>query len=255
MPHPPNFITRFAKTQEIARQKPHFLLNAALHERHCIIGRDSPIETLLVLLRRPWCVLEICVSNRHEKNTGVLEAMLTFARTAQEFDYAGYRTAVFLLEYELLARARTRVYCHSHAMKQGECFGRANAESKGYSFNSSRRVYAMCNTVFLPSLMSFNSFWIRLICVCAIELGVSFSCMINMLCDQKRSQKQATIFSPDLVMPVGVLRHACRRQSEIDMASFWRSREKVVDDHIDESIVEKMLGLYRDVLRRTGDYI
>jgi hypothetical protein len=250
-----DLVTRVSKTQEIAKQKPHFLLNAALHEQHCIIGQGSTTETLLVVLRRPWCVLEICVSNQHDNNTNVLEAMLEFARTAQEFDYAGYTTAVFLLEYELVARARM----HCQTFKRRECSSGDITAPKGWweegdALKSPRRVYEMCNTVFLPSLKSFNSFWIRLICVSAIELGASFSCMINMLCDRK----QKVVFPPCFIMPAGAFRHHARRQSEIVMASFWRTAREI-DEHNSnlsgDDIVEKMLRAYKDVLRRTGDFI
>jgi hypothetical protein len=229
--------------QSLHRKKPHFLLNAALHNKHCIIGQSSKTETLLVVLRRPWCVLEICVSNVHDVE--VLEAIRAFARVAQEVDESGYGTAVFLLGVEIDARNRRR---------RRQMPSRDSRISYG-------RVYELCNTtVFIPSLRSFNSFWIRLICVCAIELGFSFSCMIHMLCDQQQPQveydqqndgryKSDTAFAE---IDVGYVKHDGRRNST-ELYPYSRAIAEEEAEYGD--IVQKMLDLYKHVLKRTGDYI
>lgn len=228
----------------IHRQKPHFLLNASLHDKHCIIGQYSKTETLLVVLRRPWCVLEICVSNVHD-DVDVLEAIRGFARVAQEVEAAGYGTAAFLLGVEIDARRRLT---------------RSRKVSRDYYDFSAAKVYELCNaTVFIPSLRSFNSFWIRLICVCAIELRVSFSCLIRMLCGQQQSSEHdehdAGRCNPDTAfagIDVGALRHIGRRRhSTTELQS--SSRHKTEEE--DGDIVQKMLDWYKDVLRRTTDYI
>ena len=63
-------------------QKPWFFLNAAKTEprRIGIAGRGNVIggtlvETLLAVLSRPWCVLELCYST-----TRAIDALLNFAQ-------------------------------------------------------------------------------------------------------------------------------------------------------------------------------
>lgn len=258
---PPTFPTiNFSSsivTQQITKHKPHFLINAALHERHCIIGQDSRLQTLLVILRRPWCVLEICVSNLHK--TDVLEAVLAFAKTAQELDCSGYSTAVFLLEYELETRRCyfQAVKHRSSSLKEHVTVMIDRSHLRLQKGSSSRQVYKMCNTVFLPSLKSFNSFWIRLICVSAIETGNSFLCLIFMLCDQRLGHGQ--ISGLRNFRPTGLFRQEKgRRQSETDLPPFSRISARGQDGNAAVHggvIVEDMLDVYRGVLRRTADYI
>jgi hypothetical protein len=229
----------------IHRQKPHFLLNASLHAQHCIIGQHSKTETLLVVLRRPWCVLEICVSNdvHGDDDIETLEGIRGFARVAQEVDAAGYGTAVFLLGVEIDAKKRRK---RQHRQMLG-----------GDSRVSYGRVYELCNAaVFMPSLRSFNSFWIRLICVCAIELGVSFSWLIRMLCGQRQppvlhdDQNTGRCKSDTAFAGVDIVQYDGRRHSTTELHSSSRHTAEKEGD-----IVQKMLDLYKHVLRRTTDYI
>lgn len=247
----PSSTTAHQARDLILHKEPHFLLNASLHKSHCIIGHYSKTETLLAVLRRPWCVLEICVSNVHDVE--VLEAIRMFARVAQEVDAAGYGAAVFLLGVEIDARQgihlqRRRAATTDYRWKDGYPHKRTIPSS---------RVYELCNaTVFIPSLKSFNSFWIRLICVCAIEMGVSFSCLICMLCGQRQvSEDKKQDFGnckSDIAIAAGIdmVPHAGRRHS----ASELSCSQPIAEDH-DGNIVQKMLDLYRHILKRTEDYI
>lgn len=239
----------------IHRKKPHFLINAALHTKHCIIGQGSKTETLLVVLRRPWCVLEICLSNIHDIEA--LGWIRAFALFAQEVDHSGYGTAVFLLGVEIEARRRRRRRRQTLPQGEDDCLWWDRRE-----MNSSGRVYELCNTaVFIPSLSSFNSFWIRLICVCAIELGIGFSCMIYMLCehqqptaeydkqDARKCRSDSAVSKLDLIES---LRHDGRRHSSAG-GLYPYSRLKAEEAHGD--VVQRMLNLYKHVLRRTEDHI
>ena len=40
--------------------KSWYFLNAAMSNSYCIVGLNNVIEILPVLLRRPWCILELC---------------------------------------------------------------------------------------------------------------------------------------------------------------------------------------------------
>ncbi|EED16927.1 conserved hypothetical protein [Talaromyces stipitatus ATCC 10500] len=256
-----------ASTQShIHKQKPHFLLNAAFHTKHCIIGQGSKTEALLVVLRRPWCVLEICVSNNNNLySTKVLELVLAFARTAQRWDYKGYETAVFLLGFEIEARHRLLFLTPKRVDSDY-----LRTYRRGMYDIPARKVYEICNTpIFLPSLRSFNSFWIRLICVCAVGLGVSFSEMIYMLChhhhhhhhhhrrgqsiehDEQRANwhKSDTGFSKT---GIEFIRYDSRRHSASELRSSCPTTDNAGDE---EDIVAKMLYLYKHILGRTEDSI
>jgi len=87
---------------------PYFLFNAVNRAKpdHCIAGWGTPVETLLAVLRRPWCILELCCS-RDEAVVTLLE----FAREAER-EVGGYSAAVSLLEHETKARS-----CEPHLIQ------------------------------------------------------------------------------------------------------------------------------------------
>lgn len=134
---------------------PWFFINAARYSKHTIAGRGSIVETLLTVLRRPWCVLELCCTP-----ISTVQSLLAFAEYADGFDQAGYSAAVALFRHELTARAHPDLSL---------CRG---------ALNPSRSVAALrslCSAVFSTSLRSYNGFWLRLICVSAFWLGISYS--------------------------------------------------------------------------------
>lgn len=147
-------------------QKPWFLINAAISREHCIIGQGSVVETLLVVLRRPWCVLEICCSS----NSVTIAAVLDFALLARMFDPTGYDTAVYLLTHEF----RRRTFTGHGIWVAGESY-RSRA--------SVADLRDVCSAVFVPSTRSYNSFWICLICVCAVELALPLSTIVRAMTD------------------------------------------------------------------------
>ena len=86
---------------EIER-KPWFFLNAAKVDPRGIgiAGRGNTIggtlvETLLAVLSRPWCVLELCYST-----TSAINALLDFANLACQLDLEAYTPARILLSHE-----------------------------------------------------------------------------------------------------------------------------------------------------------
>lgn len=178
-----------------------------------------------------------------------LEAIRGFARVAQDVDDAGYGTAVFLLGVEIDARKRRRQHQHQHQHRH--MLGGDLRVSCG-------KVYELCNaTVFMPSLRSFNSFWIRLICVCAIELGVSFSWLIRMLCGQRQppvlhdDKNAGRCKSGKVFTGVDIVQYDGRRHSTTELHSSSRH----IAEKEETDIVQNMLDLYKHVLRRTTDYI
>lgn len=144
-------------------RRPWFLLNAARSPSHCIVGQGDVIQTLLATLQRPWCVLELCCIEDVE----VLAAVLEFAAQAQRLDPGRlYDSAVYLLRWELDMR--------------GEQPLPRRRRSPGPS-QDVHELRTVCDAVFPPSAASFDGFWIRMICVCAVEMGVPFSAVVRLL--------------------------------------------------------------------------
>ncbi|KAL5338147.1 hypothetical protein BJX70DRAFT_218169 [Aspergillus crustosus] len=132
---------------------PWFLINSASLDKHCVIGRGSAVESLLVILQRPWCVLEICCAD-----TETIAAAQDFARLAANEDPRRYDSAVRLLSHELRAR--------SSPVRESIC-----------SLDASRcSVKALCHIYAATALVhSYNRFWLPLICSCAVHLDIPFS--------------------------------------------------------------------------------
>ncbi len=135
---------------------PYFFANAATCKRGlCVAGRDSVIETLLAVLRRPWCVLELCCAS-----DDAVSALSQFALAARDIHPSGYTAAVFLLQHELATRGPHQI-----------CTARSD-----YS-----RLLEVCKTVFSISSNSYNGFWLRLVCCVAVGMGLQYSVVGQML--------------------------------------------------------------------------
>ncbi|OJJ98996.1 hypothetical protein ASPACDRAFT_44626 [Aspergillus aculeatus ATCC 16872] len=145
---------------------PWFLLHASMFERHCVIGRGSAVESLLIILQRPWCVLEACCSN-----TETIKALRDFALTAAQVDSGRYDTAVRLLSHEAGARGppgkdvvlRTKHVCLPPS-----------------SLAAVRSIYVAST---LNAVTSYNRFWLSLICTCAVYLKIPFSELVRQVRD------------------------------------------------------------------------
>ncbi|PYI34987.1 hypothetical protein BP00DRAFT_9266 [Aspergillus indologenus CBS 114.80] len=145
---------------------PWFLLHASMFERHCVIGRGSTVKSLLIILQRPWCVLEACCSN-----TETIIALKDFALAAAQVDPDRYDAAVRLLSHESGARGtlggdlnlRTKHVCASRSSLAGV-----------------RSIYVAST---LTAVTSYNRFWLSLICTCAVYLEVSFSEVVRQMRD------------------------------------------------------------------------
>lgn len=150
--------------------RPWFLINAAVSERHCIVGNNSLIESLLAVLRRPWCILEICCSS-----LATVDAMLDFAVVVAEIDQRGYSASVVLLSHE-----KTRRKTKTDGAEDGSPLPRF--ETCG-PYRSLKGLQEVCAVIFAAGIRSYNAFWLGLICVCGVELDISFSELSQALYD------------------------------------------------------------------------
>ncbi|RAL08835.1 uncharacterized protein BO97DRAFT_472790 [Aspergillus homomorphus CBS 101889] len=145
---------------------PWFLLRASMFERHCVIGSQSAVESLLVVLQRPWCVLEACCCNSE-----TIAALRGFAQLAAQVDPSRYDAAVRLFSHEIWVRGSSTT--DGIPRPAVSCVSRA-------SLATVRTIYVAST---LTAVTSYNRFWLSLICSCAVYLEVSFSEVVRRIRD------------------------------------------------------------------------
>ncbi|OJJ08042.1 hypothetical protein ASPVEDRAFT_34217 [Aspergillus versicolor CBS 583.65] len=145
-------------------QLPWFLINAATFTQHCVIGRGSAVESLLVILQRPWCVLEVCCTDIE-----TVAAVREFALLAAQADPDSYSAAVLLLSHEYRARISPVLTDIFHSVDP--CVSRCSER-------------ALCDVYAATTLVhSYNRFWLPLVCSCAVYLDISFSEVVRRIRD------------------------------------------------------------------------
>ena len=132
-------------------QLPWFYIHAATIDKHAIVGDARAVDTLLRVLSRPWCVLELCYSSKE-----ILSAVLDFAHVASELDPKIYAPTIQLIEHELNARD-------------------APAEARYLADPPLSIMEDLRSKLFLPSENSYNSVWLRIIFTCALQLNIPLS--------------------------------------------------------------------------------
>lgn len=155
-----------SKTQNSLSQEPWFFLNASAKEPHqiSVAGTGSAAEMLLAVLAQPWCVLELCCSR-----LSVIKALVAFADIALEFDPKTYTVARSLLQHE----RDTRTYKLRRSSGISRWISHQETAVQWTAMLS--RIQSLCAALFIVSENSYNGFWLRVICVCALWLAILMS--------------------------------------------------------------------------------
>ena len=155
-----------SKVQHSLSQEPWFFLNASAKEPHQIgvAGTGSAAETLLAVLSRPWCVLELCCSR-----LDVVEALVAFADIALKFDSKTYTAARSLLHHERETRA------YKARRSSGLPLWISHQETAIQRRDTLSKIRSLCAAIFIVSENSYNGLWLRVICVCALWLAMPIS--------------------------------------------------------------------------------
>jgi hypothetical protein len=153
---------------------PWFLINASRFAKHKIIGQGDTTESLLMVLQRPWCVLEICCCD-----SSAVSAIYQFAIVAAKLNLGVYSHAVELLYHELSIRT-VRSLAHTKYSKFSSAKFCISYAELGTTWIHVRKVYVDLSS---SRVRSHNSFWLRLISTCTIYLGIGCSHMVRILFD------------------------------------------------------------------------
>ena len=186
LPHTPAaHHSQLAKKVLDSRDRPHtpsFFVNVSSSEEVCIAGIRDAVTTLLAVLRRAWCVLELC-----EAGAKAVTALLTFVAVAESLDRQGYTGAVASLRYQR--------DCHIAEERESGIIDGLNWSQKVEGFDKREkddRLREICAALFRSSLDSFNGFYIRAIAACAVELRVQWGDMGRVLAVKEDALKHLT---------------------------------------------------------------
>ncbi|KGO47844.1 hypothetical protein PEX1_056050 [Penicillium expansum] len=160
--HPPFNSARETSPRD---SLPWFLINASKFPKHQIVGRETLVESLLVILQRPWCVLELCCCN-----SPAISAIHQFATIAAKIIPEIYNNALVLLHQELRRRTVPSLGDLKHLK-----LSFAKLDTTWFTI---KEVYTNLSS---SRLRSHNSFWLRLISTCALYLDISCSDLVRIL--------------------------------------------------------------------------
>ncbi|KAJ5698035.1 hypothetical protein N7462_000040 [Penicillium macrosclerotiorum] len=149
---------------------PWFLINATRYSKHCVLGQNNTLESLLMVLQRPWCVLELCCCE-----TPTVAAVGAFTLAAAKLDRVTYSPAVMLLSYEMMQRTNEQTQTVRSVDFQN--MRRQQLASR----NPWLDAIAVYRELSRSCIRSHKAFWIGLICTCAVYLGIAFSDVTLML--------------------------------------------------------------------------
>ena len=171
------------------QEGPNFFINAASRNpsRIGIAGDGTLIDTLSSVLRRPWCVLELCCAT-----SLALEKLLIYLQVASKIDPKAFDLAQILINHELECRTRLNFQPKSGVL--GRPLSLSNLRGRKGTFPAIRN---LCAALFAPSQTSYHEFWVRAICVCAFQSSISLSfigCLLASVFMQSNSEHPDTVF-------------------------------------------------------------
>jgi hypothetical protein len=160
------------KKSVLMNARPQFLFNCVMIEQRCLVGEEADlVRTLLVVLQRPWCVLEICCCD-----TVTLHAMLDFAQVAAIFDNKNYALSVILLQHEKRARDWSSHRSYHRSGHRGWRSEKETLQQYAIIIESSTKT------------VSLNLLWLRILSICGLELNWSYSELLRCLHDRAEAE-------------------------------------------------------------------
>ncbi|KAK1139355.1 hypothetical protein N8T08_000806 [Aspergillus melleus] len=202
---------------------PWFLVNVAASKYHCILGQNCVVESLLMVLRQPWCVLEICCCA-----TKTVILVSQFATIAEKIYPGSYTIAIRLLSHEMETRAADRAGTSDSAINwTDDRLGALMIPRPTLAL-----VRSLYTDLFFHGRQSRNPFWLCLIVVCAVSLDIAFSDLAGHLFDDANYRstleclERATSFTPRLRSTDSVSKRENVRMKASEKAPFRHTRPR-----------------------------
>lgn len=172
LPCPTGSAFNSAQDIRLENDLPWFLLNASRFSKYRIIGRKNTLEALLMILQRPWCVLELCCCQ-----SPAISAIHQFATVATKLSSRLYQPALKLLSHEMRER---QLDTYSPIQDRDPHSTRPWTPSTEHivTWLEIRTLYSEMSS---SRIRSHNSFWLGLISICALYLEISCSDLIRNL--------------------------------------------------------------------------
>ncbi|PLB44646.1 hypothetical protein P170DRAFT_480396 [Aspergillus steynii IBT 23096] len=224
LPHPTHDPAMPGKTHPLDHP-PWFLVNAAASRNHCILGQDCAVESLLMVLRQPWCVLEICCCD-----TQTVTRVSKFAIIAEKIYPGNYTIAIKLFSHELETRIvdRTRTLdCNINCLDD-------RLDDWMVPHPTLAMVRTLYTDLFFHGRHSRNPFWLCLMVVCAVSLNLAFSDLAGYLFDDANYRstlqclEKTTLLAlpPELRKTNSVSEDKFLRMQASKKSPFWRTRPR-----------------------------
>lgn len=190
---------------------PWFLVNAAASRSHCILGQNSTVDSLLMVLRRPWCVLEICCCDSQ-----AVILVSKFATVAEKIYTGSYTLAIKLLSHEIEMRATGRPDRSGALDSTVNC---PNSRLDGWmaSRPTVALVRAFYTDLFFHGHHSRNPFWLCLIVDCAVFLNIAFSDLAGHLFEDAGFQLSLKCFERTMPFTLAPQRNANSVSKRVSM--------------------------------------
>ncbi|KAJ5620034.1 hypothetical protein N7510_004018 [Penicillium lagena] len=153
---------------------PWFLINATRSTKHCVIGHGTAMQSLLMILQRPWCVLELCCCD-----TATVAAIHEFTSTASKINSTTYSPALRLLSHEMDNRFKDQPQTSERWKSLSSAPMHRWARIDSTWFGASAMYVELSRHI----LRSHNAFWLGLVVACSVYLGIAFSELVRTLCD------------------------------------------------------------------------
>jgi hypothetical protein len=160
------------KKSVLMNARPQFLFNCAVIEQRCLVGEEADlVRTLLVVLQRPWCVLEVCCCD-----TATLQAMLDFVQVAANLDNKSYALSEILLQHEKRTRGLSSHEPSRRSRHRGWKKEKETLRQYTFIIESSTKT------------VSLNLLWLRIVFICGLELNWSYSELLKSLHDHAEAE-------------------------------------------------------------------
>lgn len=221
---------------------PWFFLNASAQDprKFGIAGQGTVLDALTSILRRPWCVLELCCTD-----TEIIKAFVEFLELVCKVQEKEFAAARQILSYEITCRASIQRSVFAAPLTGSKI---SNSHVTGI-----QDLYVVLSAA---TEQSFKGHWIRAICVCAARFSLSISMFGSLIgyTEMMRASTapNGTFWERILFRQLGKDWSSPPSRAERALAE---SQKFLTSSFVDILIARSLLPLYSIVLGEIADYV